>query len=369
LSSRGSDVFQSWILEDMMAFLRLVRSPEEPLVQDVIRLMNKPNRYINYDVMARVKEALPERSADVWNMLMSHSELSTAKQRRVREFYHALCAYNEGHRRASDHVKLESMLEDQVFDYKHYLTQDQAHGDEARAEIHIRRFRLYQTLAHSDDFLLRVERIRNAVRRAAVGKRNEPPEGLVLTTFHTAKGLEWPHVWIIDAVDGLVPSAAIEADDSVGDMEEERRLFYVACTRTIESLTISAPRNLAGESTVLSPFVTESGLAVDKEKQAKSRQKGGLLSRALRRLTQGNLGGQRKKTKPENPEHTIREPLQSVDELQPGTELLHRMWGHIIVEAVNTGKGVLWVRTQEGEKKRLSVRTCLENGLLGQPGS
>lgn len=62
---------------------------------------------------------------------------------------------------------------------------------------------------------------------------------LVVSTIHSAKGLEWHSVFLPHAVDGLFPS--VKAMQSLEDLEEERRLFYVACTRAKENLFITMP--------------------------------------------------------------------------------------------------------------------------------
>ncbi|MFM0091594.1 ATP-dependent helicase [Paraburkholderia sediminicola] len=62
---------------------------------------------------------------------------------------------------------------------------------------------------------------------------NKPAAGaLVLTTMHSSKGLEWEHVWITRAEEGVVP-------DEKSPESEERRLFYVAMTRARDGLTIA----------------------------------------------------------------------------------------------------------------------------------
>jgi superfamily I DNA/RNA helicase len=76
---------------------------------------------------------------------------------------------------------------------------------------------------------------------------NKPVEGaLVLTTMHSAKGLEWDHVWISRAEEGVVP-------DDKSPESEERRLFYVAMTRARETLVIATIKKNA-----VSRFVIES---------------------------------------------------------------------------------------------------------------
>ena len=62
---------------------------------------------------------------------------------------------------------------------------------------------------------------------------------LVLSTIHSAKGLEWNNVFVIQCLDGIIPSGyAIENEENV---EEELRLFYVACTRAAEHLFLCYP--------------------------------------------------------------------------------------------------------------------------------
>jgi DNA helicase-2/ATP-dependent DNA helicase PcrA len=74
-------------------------------------------------------------------------------------------------------------------------------------------------------------------------------EHLVLSTIHSAKGLEWQCVFVIWTVDGRFPSAyAFVTDD---ELEEERRLFYVAVTRAKQHLLLTYPINVYDKTTGL----------------------------------------------------------------------------------------------------------------------
>lgn len=71
-------------------------------------------------------------------------------------------------------------------------------------------------------------------------------EGVVtMATMHSSKGLEWPHVFIVGAQEGVMPHKRVEAprvsDAIAGDIEEERRLFYVGITRARDQLWITRP--------------------------------------------------------------------------------------------------------------------------------
>jgi len=71
---------------------------------------------------------------------------------------------------------------------------------------------------------------------------NDEDEFLTLTTIHSAKGLEWKKVILIWALDGKFPSS--KSANKTEDIEEERRLFYVATTRAKDSLLITYPTNI-----------------------------------------------------------------------------------------------------------------------------
>ncbi len=69
--------------------------------------------------------------------------------------------------------------------------------------------------------------------------KEKDEDQLTLSTIHSAKGLEWHSVFIISAVEGMIPSSY--SIKNIQDLEEERRLFYVATTRAKENLFITKP--------------------------------------------------------------------------------------------------------------------------------
>jgi len=97
---------------------------------------------------------------------------------------------------------------------------------------------------------------------ALEGDREEENENagdaVTLITMHSCKGLEFPHVYIVGLEDGLLPHTRSKVE---GTLDEERRLFYVAITRAMQSLTIShcAGRKKYGQMTPCypSPFLKE----------------------------------------------------------------------------------------------------------------
>ncbi len=85
-------------------------------------------------------------------------------------------------------------------------------------------------------------------------EREQNVDGVVLSTMHSSKGLEYRIVFIIDANEGITPHKRVIFEE---DMEEERRLFYVAMTRAKELLYIFSVRKLYGKKAEQSRFVEE----------------------------------------------------------------------------------------------------------------
>ena len=86
----------------------------------------------------------------------------------------------------------------------------------------------------------------------ALEEAQKNKKGVILSTMHCSKGLEWKHVFIIDCVDGVCPFE--KAEDEL-QMEEERRLFYVAMTRAKEYLYLYAYDHKGKKAVKLSPYL------------------------------------------------------------------------------------------------------------------
>ncbi len=109
-------------------------------------------------------------------------------------------------------------------------------------------------------------------------------QNVALMTMHSAKGLEFPVVFISGCEDGLIPFH--RADGEISDIEEERRLFYVAMTRAKEVLffTWAKKRRIYGKSVSreVSPFirVIETSL-LDKKRISIKRKKAEYVQMSL----------------------------------------------------------------------------------------
>lgn len=90
-------------------------------------------------------------------------------------------------------------------------------------------------------------------------RRDSKKDGICLSTFHSAKGLEWKVVFIIDANEGVCPAKQAETEE---DFEEERRAFYVAVTRAKDHLILIYTISNEDTKKAYSRYIPEMGLSV-----------------------------------------------------------------------------------------------------------
>ncbi len=133
--------------------------------------------------------------------------------------------------------------------YRYYLPILKEHYDDYPKRMrdleHL--YTIAERYAGLSDFLadLALEPPDASVADVEAGDRDD--ERLVLSTIHSAKGLEWQCVFVIWAVDGRFPSAYSFTSDE--ELEEERRLFYVAVTRAKKHLHLTYPINVYDKAT------------------------------------------------------------------------------------------------------------------------
>ena len=196
-----------------------------------------------------------------------------------------------------------------------------------------------------------------------VDKYDENQDAVVLMTIHSAKGLEFPSVFIAGMEDGIFPSQQNLFDKEA--MSEERRLAYVAITRAKEKLyiTYATDRILYGRSARnrLSQFVREElpknlvTLMTPKRKAPISSFTGGSISR---QFASGSDYMREMRRAPSISNAAPREKGAAsfgVERLAPGTPVEHPVFARgVIVSAKDMGGDVLYeVRFESGETKRL----------------
>ncbi len=177
-------------------------------------------------------------------------------------------------------------------------------------------------------------------------------DAVVLMTMHAAKGLEFPHVFLVGAEEGLFPSLRSIGEDD--EMEEERRLCYVAITRAKKSLTIThaAQRMLYGRTTAnrLSRFVEEIPPECLERPAAPSRRPA--AQQPARTWAPPRKSG--------FSQYRPSAPAAALPDFQPGDSVVHNAFGKgMVLSVVKMGNdAMLEIAFDEKGTKRLMAKTA-----------
>jgi DNA helicase-2/ATP-dependent DNA helicase PcrA len=198
-----------------------------------------------------------------------------------------------------------------------------------------------------EDFAKRLKFLEKNMKES---KFNKNGSAITLSTLHSSKGLEFSSVYMIDLVEGVIPSnddnKKLE-NDQPGDMEEAVRLFYVGMTRAKQRLELLSYKKKDGEPVQTSRFVTAIRDIQDPPKAEKIPIKPPEGKKTRRDA---------KPSVPNNPN-----AIKNIDKLEAGKRVQHRVFGG--GEIVLLDGDSVEIRFSS-ETKRLSVNICLEMGLL-----
>lgn len=230
-----------WVVEDIMNFMRLAYNTKN------ISIFEKVYRKMNAYLTPTQLKALQKVQEDgcVFTRLLEHVELKEYQPeyiKRIRKTYDSIqfdqttptamlehIRYDFGYERA-----LKKMSEDLGFNYENLLDIVDVLGLIARHT------------STMTEFAGRLKYLENLARTSHL--KNEK-NAITLTTLHSSKGLEFDRVYLIDLIDGILPSETEEA------IEEETRLFYVGITRAIRHLELISYNKRFKASVVPSMFM------------------------------------------------------------------------------------------------------------------
>jgi DNA helicase-2/ATP-dependent DNA helicase PcrA len=245
----GTRFFDRAEIKDLIAYLRLLVNPASDL--DLLRVINRPGRGIGNKTVERLATWAHEHGTSLWESL-SHAEeagLGTAARRKVLAFEQLMQhVANE-----TADLRLDEIAE-LVLEHTGYREALAANDDiESVGRLEnlqeflgaLAEFALEEPESSLAEYLELVSLATNEDEAAATG--------ITLMTVHSAKGLEFDHVYLTGMEERVFPHAR-SLDDPVA-MEEERRLAYVAVTRARRNLTLSytARRFLYGSTQVNLP--------------------------------------------------------------------------------------------------------------------
>lgn len=244
----GGNIYDHWIAKDILAYLTLGESADADSA--LRRIINKPKRYISKEMLEDA-EKMPYtllRSFFVCPSLKKWQEESLENLQRDLIQIGKRNPYN-----GINYIR-------RVIGYDEYLEEYAAFrksSGRAFLEIADEITEIAKKTMDVREFRGNLEEMSRQMQEQ-VREKNVINKGVTLSTMHGAKGLEFYAVFLPSLTEGVVPH-----ERAMEGLEEERRLFYVALTRTKEKLCLSATRNRYGKETNPSRFLKEMGLDVD----------------------------------------------------------------------------------------------------------
>ena len=233
-------------IKDALSYLRMVIYKDD---LSFLRIANVPKRNIGQRRMTFLKEYALEHHCTLYQALLSTLDNEIFKGTKARQFVGLI----EGFSQDYEYMLLSEMLT-LILDRSGYEAQLRLEGSQERLD---NLAELKQAIMDYEDTCGEECRPEDYLDRVALLTNHDMPDSknaVKLMTVHTAKGLEFPHVFVVGMNDGIFPS---KKTANAEGMEEERRLAFVAITRAQKGLYLTEPegKNLDGSYRYPSRFI------------------------------------------------------------------------------------------------------------------
>ena len=263
-------------IKDILAYLKTIDNGRDDVA--VKRIINIPKRGIGMTTIVRVQEYADSRQISFYDALREADQIMTIGRSasKLKPFVTMIQTF----RSKMEFYSLEELVRD-ILETTGYVRELELSDEEDAADrienIDELISKVVAYEATHDDPLLS-EFLEEVALVADIDKVGESDDRVLLMTLHSAKGLEFPYVYLAGMEDGVFPSYMTIMSDDPMDVEEERRLAYVGITRAKEELTVTYARQrmIRGETQYnpVSRFVREIPPALMDDNPPKSRRSG-----------------------------------------------------------------------------------------------
>ena len=237
----GQSFFDRREIRDVLAYLKLLGDPRDETA--LLRIINRPPRGIGQVTVRRLTDRAVERGVSLWDVLdtvRDDGDIPQSAAEAVQRFQKLIRNFSE--RKAPLSATATELL--QAIEFRQDLVQNarDPHEEESRwngVEEVINGLARYEQKAGQNaswrgfvEELILGEQLTSSDKEAQLEQN-----AVALMTLHAAKGLEFPHVYMVGLEEGLLPHRRSMENETAVD--EERRLCYVGITRAQETLTLS----------------------------------------------------------------------------------------------------------------------------------
>ena len=231
-------------IKDLLAYLKTIDNGMDDIA--VRRIINVPKRGIGLTTINRIQESAAERGLGFYETLMAPELIPGIGRSAAKlDSFAALIEYFKG---LTGQISITDLLREVIEKTGYMESLDSEDKEDAQARKEnidelINKAAAYEEAAEDRDEPATLSAFLEEVALVAdIDSLDEEQDYVVLMTLHSAKGLEFPHVYLAGMEDGLFPSYMTITSDDRDDLEEERRLCYVGITRAEQELTLTCAR-------------------------------------------------------------------------------------------------------------------------------
>lgn len=231
-------------IKDLLAYLKTIDNGMDDIA--VRRIINVPKRGIGLTTINRIQESAAERGLGFYETLMAPELIPGIGRSAAKlDSFAALIEYFKG---LTGQMSITDLLREVIEKTGYIESLDSEDKEDAQARKEnidelINKAAAYEEAAEDRDEPATLSAFLEEVALVAdIDSLDEEQDYVVLMTLHSAKGLEFPHVYLAGMEDGLFPSYMTITSDDRDDLEEERRLCYVGITRAEQELTLTCAR-------------------------------------------------------------------------------------------------------------------------------
>ena len=238
-------------IKDLLCYLKTIDNSRDDLA--VRRIINVPKRGIGATTLGRIQDYADKMSVSFYDALRVAEEVPSIG--RSLSKIDGFVTFIQSLKSKAESYTVRELLEE-VIELTGYVAELQAEDtDESKARIEnidelISKTESYQEAMEEQGQTATLSGFLEEIALIADIDSVDPDQDYVLLmTLHSAKGLEFPRVFLAGMEDGMFPSYMSIISDDKSDLEEERRLCYVGITRAMEDLTLTSARQrmLRGE--------------------------------------------------------------------------------------------------------------------------
>lgn len=233
----GVNFYQRKEIKDILAYLKIIDNGQDDVA--VRRVINVPKRGIGAASLSKAAEYADQWGISLYEALKQAEGipgLGRAAQK-INGFVNLIQVF----RTKAEYMSLSALYDD-VLEETGYLKELEAeHTDEATTRIENLDELRNKVVAYEEEAEQPTlsELLEQIALVADVDSMDDSDNKVILMTLHSAKGLEFPYVYLCGMEDGLFPSYMTIVNDDPMEIEEERRLCYVGITRAMKELTLS----------------------------------------------------------------------------------------------------------------------------------